>query len=435
MTAENAPPSKLPNDPNRRHILKRTGLALGAGALGMASLGAVSQETTGRKGGHGGRRPETESQQAFAELLELLGRVSRENFSHERDQRTALDIAEGQRLIAHLLSAGMEFYMDCDPERPAFIRILSPERKFYGDNPDAFYYFTQIDGSRSYRIRGRNRGEAYISYTLHTGNRGGNWSDESVGDINSEQFRSNADGSYELILSPERQPGNWVKTDARADSIITRHYFENARSAAADPEVSPVLEIEPLDGGGPGQLWDDAEIARRLREVTRFVSSNTIERPPRSPELVPSWWSLTPNRLGETVRWGDDKTGGGWGAPDNTYTAGVYAIEPGHALVMEGRMPRCIFANVMLWNRLLQTDDYRYRQVSLNRKQMDIGSDGRFRILIADRRPQGMRNWIDNAGRSSGIIQWRFLLAREQVEAPQIRHLPYHKAVGAMRRD
>ena len=137
---------------------------------------------------------------------------------------------------------------------------------------------------------------------------------------------------------------------------------------------------------------------------------------------VPKWWSNVPNQLGAIEHFGSNQDDIGLGAIDNTYTAGPYLLEPGQVLLMTGRMPACFFANVVLWNRFLQTDDYRYQQLSLNRRQLRLGEDDSYRIAIGPRNPRPTHwDWLDTGGRSFGIIQWRFLLAEGAVEPPQLR--------------
>ena len=46
------------------------------------------------------------------------------------------------------------------------------------------------------------------------------------------------------------------------------------------------------------------------------------------------------------------------GAVDIAYGAGMYMLADDQALVMEGTLPACKFAGVVLWNRFLQSFDY-----------------------------------------------------------------------------
>jgi len=77
----------------------------------------------------------------------------------------------------------------------------------------------------------------------------------------------------------------------------------------------------------------------------------------------------------------------------------------------------------MLWNRYLQTFEYPWRRISLNRKQMQLGADGAYRIVVAHRDP-GVPNWLDTSGRRNGTIYWRFLLPDGDPPTPTTRVVP-----------
>ena len=53
--------------------------------------------------------------------------------------------------------------------------------------------------------------------------------------------------------------------------------------------------------------------------------------------------------------------------PRARYGAGPFLLGEGEALVIDGTLPDCAFANVVLWNRYLQSFDYTRNTVSLNR--------------------------------------------------------------------
>src|SRR5277367_2472275 len=105
----------------------------------------------------------TESAKAFQELMALLKEIEQRYLSAEWNISRPQDVADGYRVIMHLLSAGLELVAESDPERPTFNRMISPFRKFEGDNPDAIYFSTLIRDDRAYRIRGNIAGAAYTS--------------------------------------------------------------------------------------------------------------------------------------------------------------------------------------------------------------------------------------------------------------------------------
>jgi hypothetical protein len=100
-----------------------------------------------------------------------------------------------------------------------------------------------------------------------------------------------------------------------------------------------------------------------------------------------------------------------------------YLLEPEEALVIRGRFPRCRFANVVLFNRHLQTAPNRYRQVSLNRRQTKLEADGSFEMVVAHRDP-GVPNWLDTAGAPLATIFWRFQLPEERIAPLETEVVP-----------
>ena len=134
----------------------------------------------------------------------------------------------------------------------------------------------------------------------------------------------------------------------------------------------------------------------------------------------PAFVSKMPNQFPPPVKPGDFALA----ARDAAYSMAMYMIGPDEALVMRGRWPQCRCANVSLWNRHMQTFDYAHRQVSLNRKQTKLESDGSFRMVIAHRDP-GVPNWLDTEGRGFGMVFWRFMLPDGEIETPQAEVVPW----------
>ncbi len=355
---------------------------------------------------------------AFGNLLDTLHEAAEVYLAQERGLTQEVDTVEGVRYLLHMLSAGIDLYLESDPERPNFVRIISPTRKLMGDNPDAVYYFARISGDRSYRITGKKTKEAYLSFTVHgrpEDGKLGATAEPVLADVNDRGMKTLDDGSYEIILSPDEHPGNWIKLESNASSIITRHYFELEESPAADPDLKVELSIEPIDSPKKREPLHDAIVAPRVADVAAFIRGGTIDMPALFSVSVP-FVSPTPNELVEPMVFsasGQDS----WGAVDIAYSMAQFKIGPDEALIMEGKFPECAFANVVLWNKHMQTFEFRDRQLSLNRKQTVLEPDGSFRMVIAHRDP-GVPNWLDTEGHTEGIIFWRFLLPVGQPAKP-----------------
>ncbi len=359
---------------------------------------------------------EYETTAALRDLGTLL-----EEVASVYDGQPMLTAVEGCRSVLHLLSAATEYLLEADEERPVFSRIVSPTRKILGDNPDAIYHWARIRGDRAYRITGRRGNEVYTSFTIHAGDAAGGALERVAADVNDRSIEVDADGRYEIVLSRDERPGNWIPLDPDATTIITRHYFAEAGPAAANPENAVVLTIEPLDDPGPPPLISDTSFAARLEALIAWLRAESIGR--RPPTSVPSFVSMVPNEMPVPANF---RASGveAWGAVDIYYASAKFALQPDEALVLEGTLPRCAFANVMLWNGYMQTLEYRYRTTSLNHRQIVNGDGGRFRIVVTHADP-GLPNWLDTEGRDSGTIFWRYLLPEDEPARVTSRVVPF----------
>jgi len=144
--------------------------------------------------------------------------------------------------------------------------------------------------------------------------------------------------------------------------------------------------------------------------VTAFLEGNMV---PLRGEGSPPWVSRVPNEFVPPVK-GDSNESVTYAARDNVYSMAPFVLGPRQALIIRGRFPRCRFANVVLFNRLLQTLNYEERQISLNRAQAQQDEDGNFEMIVAHRDP-GHPNWLDTEGRPYGIMFWRFQLPEEEI--------------------
>jgi len=346
----------------------------------------------------------TDAGRAWRELLDLLRDADQTFLDGPRAGLDALGVAEGYRHLTHLLSYAFDLYLEADAERPVFTSLASSTRKMLGDNVDSRYFFAPLRGDRRYRIRGRRGDEDYLAFCVYGGPPDGEWSTRVVANVSQRDIRFDADGAYELTVGPDASGPNTIRLEPDAVCVITREYYPD-RTRARLGEFT----IEPIDPPPP-PLLTDATLAHRLRAVATFVRE-TIQFTP-----LPS--GLPPNLLGPAMPWNPQQPG--WGTPDNVYSLGLFSLEADEALVIEGRSPRCIYWGAQLWNRFMQSLDYRYHRVSLNHSQVTLEPDGSFRLVVAHRDP-GMPNWISTAGHHDGVVFCRWLQAETLPEQPASR--------------
>ncbi len=362
---------------------------------------------------------ESLSRTALHELIDALKEIDERFLGEEWMMGSAEDVAEGVRAVAHLLQGGLVSWFEEDPAHPSFRRIVTPTRKFTGDNADAVYYESAIRPGLRYRVRGNMSGAVYVSITIEGGNSDGSFGGQTCGVINDTQFDVAADGSFEMHLGGEARDRNWLPLPAEAYRLTTRHYFEEEGCRAAMTIPGVALSIEVLDDVPPPKPYDDESVAQGLRKVRNLVHSRTLGMGAPSTRDQPPFVSTTPNQFVKPIKPGEFALA----AADAAYSQTMCFLQPTEALVITGRWPECRCANVSLWNRHMQTLDYANRQVSLNRKQTTLESDGTFRIVIAHQDP-GVSNWIDTEGRAFSMVFWRFMLPEGDIETPQAEVVP-----------
>jgi hypothetical protein len=375
--------------------------------------------------------PAPKSTAAFNQLIRLLADFRDDYVLDHARQFDELDAVEGFGYVFHLLSEGTELFLEGDPERPRFSSIVTPARKFLGDNPDAIYHQALIRGDRSYRVTGTRDREVYISFTIHGRDPAGGINGPILADLNDQQFDIDPDGRFELILSSEERPGNWVRLDPDARTVIVRSYFLEEQSAQNNPDIRVQLHIEPLDDPGPAPPLDDATLAQRIEDTLAFVrATSTGMRVFGEPNPAPvPFVSNEPNSVGTPFSFRNTGIAAA-GAVDIFYSSGTFDLRPDDALVMEGTMPDCVFANLVLWNPHMQMLEYRSRRASLNSRQMQLGDDGAYRLVIAARDP-GVANWLDTGGHRRGTMFWRFLLPKQDPDTPRCRVVPVNEVATA----
>jgi hypothetical protein len=94
-------------------------------------------------------------------------------------------------------------------------------------------------------------------------------------------------------------------------------------------------------------------------------------------------------------------------------------------------VPKCDHWNFQLNNYWMESLDYRYFQVTLNKHTAALSPDGTVRIVVAHRDP-GVGNWIDTAGHSSGTMCFRWVRA-EEGPTPRARVVSHREACAVTR--
>ena len=100
------------------------------------------------------------------------------------------------------------------------------------------------------------------------------------------------------------------------------------------------------------------------------------------------------------------------------YYHSYWKLEPDEALVIEVLPPACDAWNFQLNNYWMESLDYRYYNICINKQEASHGPDGSVRVIVSRKDP-GLPNWIETAHHREGTMCWRWYRLHAGVQAVQ----------------
>lgn len=350
---------------------------------------------------------------AWCERLAALGdRILGDDFPSDPRAR-----AEGFRALTRLLVYATQLEMEAgDPAFPVLYRYEDPRTPWGGPNPDNVYHRATIDPACTYRVTADVRGVRQALFSLHEG-------DMQLGEYGVYSERSldalavGADGRLELVLSPDAQPGNWIPMHRAARLFMIRVYV-----ADWERDAAPSFDIVRVgaEGQAPPPLAP-AAVERALDRAVAWVEQSVV-----------FWNGYLAKAAGRTPPnvAGPARAAPG-GADHLRYGSCFWDLAPDEALVLECAGPEADYfgftIHTLAW---FESGDFASRQTSLNGEQIHVDADGRFRLVLAHRDP-GAPNWIDTEERPRGMLTYRFIRPRAEVE-PAARVVPLRELASAL---
>ena len=339
---------------------------------------------------------------AWSDLLARLTEAAHAVESDPADQNR-IDAAAGIRHLLVLLAAGIDEVLRFDPDPVLRVqRTTTDDVVTWGmECPDGLYTRAVLRGGESYRLFG-NRGTArYVG--LQTMNGIAATANELV-----DELEMDADGNFEVTLSPSKQPGragNWMPIEGEHPTLAVRHFFYDW-----DTEVASSLRIERLGDAvatASRRIDPDVALTRQLGALGDFVTDNLAfflqfgAAPPPNGFLPPI-----------------DRTAIG-AAAENRPVIGRWELRADEALIVEVQPPQGIYWSFSIGNPWWETIHYGRHQSSLNAHQAAADSDGMVRVVLCAEDP-GVANWLDTAGHSNGPIILR-CVRTETAPTPAVR--------------
>lgn len=324
---------------------------------------------------------------------------------------SAQDRAEGWRYLLRFLGSGIRVVVPAgDPDYPEFCRMIENGMSWGLDNPDCNYSWARVRGDATYRIGG-NRGSArHLEFQVNTGHFGdgnvGGW--RTVSSIHGPELESDSDGQFEIVLSAEPRPGNWMKLDEGASFVLLRQYMSDWES-----ERPADLFIERVGAPYPQPVLTPERIEARIDELVTWLSAGARSWENMSKLIL----ATPPNQVTMT-----EPLTGNAGLRGQSYGLGHYRCRPDEAVIVELAPPDCLMWSVQLSGWYWESMEFAARQSSLNGSQAELDGDGVFRGVIAHEDP-GVPNWIDPECHEEGTVGIRYLFP-DRVTQPTFRVVP-----------
>jgi len=340
---------------------------------------------------------------AWSHLLDRL-REAAQVVESDPANRNRADLAAGMRHLLVLLAAGIDEVLRFDPDPILCVQPTSTDDivTWGMECPDCIYTRALLRGGQSYRLFG-NRGTArYVGLQTMSGIAA--TANELV-----DELEVDADGNFEVLLSADRQAGNWMRIEGDHPTLTVRHFFYDW-----DTEVASSLRIERLGDAlqSEGRSVDpETAVSRQLIALGNFVHDN-LAFFLQFGAAAPANGFLPPI----------DRTDIG-AAAENRPVIGRWELCPDEALIVEVEPPEGVYWSFSIGNPWWETIHYGRHQSSLNAHQAVVDSDGLVRVVLCARDP-GVANWLDTAGYSNGPIILRCVRTKT-APTPSTRVVPF----------
>lgn len=313
-------------------------------------------------------------------------------------------MAESMRLLLSGLARASSDAIVGDRRHPMFVPELNISQNIFQPNADTIYKSALIEKGGSYLLRG-DRGTVRMIIlaqmgpdTLRTGQH-----TPLLGQIDFDDLTVEQDGSFELIISPERPDGyqgDWFALDPLCEKLMVRIV-----SCDWGVEREPRFGIARLDVDEAKGRPTVAQLHAAFDEMAFITKVCALAFPTHVEELRDEGY-LNKLKIFDVSQMS--------GLQGQFYYEGAYELADDEALISEVRVPASYrYWSIILTNDLYETTDWYNNQASLNDMQGVVDPDGVFRTVISAQDP-GVHNWLDTSGYSGGAIQGRWFEASEK---------------------
>jgi hypothetical protein len=326
----------------------------------------------------------------FCEQAKATGcRLLEDGYPNQSDR----DQAEGIRHVSRITTLAINQFVEANnTDFPRFMRQNDDITQWGGNNLDNGYYISHIDESSEYRIYGNASSVPGFILSVRDGYMHEN--KLACKDLSSNGMDIEANGDFEVIVSRERRPGNWLEMIPGATQVGLRVYYYDW-----EKDTPPEFQIVKTgnEGRSPDFLTSD-KLVRDMDAAARWLDVNIVywndwmkSRSPSLPVNSISDPHRIPGGSNETI----------------TYSGGRYELADEEALVVTFEPINAEYLGFMIYtDAWFETVDMHNRLGGFNNHQLAVDGDGRIRVVVSAHDP-GVSNWIDTEGREKGLMTLR----------------------------
>ena len=327
----------------------------------------------------------------FCDQLKLAG----SSLIYPGAPQDAFQQAEGLRYLTRLTRGGLEAFVEFnDPTFPVLRRTAHETIKLGADNPDNLYFNAQISGKHEYRLIGKRNTIHYIGFFTQNGNYGSTGGLSPCGALEHTDMKLEEDGSFEIILSEIPKGKNWLKISKETSMVMVRQtYLDRAK------EIPATVSISNMDGTSAPQPLTATMIDEGLKTASMFVAGASL--------LFAHWAKGFKKHSNQLPLFDPAISNAAGGDANIIYYHSYWKLAPEEALVIEVKPPDCDSWNFQLNNYWMESLDYRYFNICINKASATYGEDGSVRVVVTHQDP-GLPNWINTCGHTEGTMLWRW---------------------------
>jgi len=335
--------------------------------------------------------------------------------------------AEGYRYLSRVLRGGLENFLESsDPQAPRFITIANGLRsgpvKLGSDNPDNLYENATIDGSRFYKIVGKRGTVFHLNFSVQAGQYGQPGGLRTVSSLEAKELNLDKEDRFVIIVGPQdRSSGdgvNYMKTVTNPSHgmIMLRQTFGDRRK-----EKAAECQITCLEGYTIPAPLTCEHLDNALASTTLFVTAATgmFAKCARDFQHHTNQLPLFDQTLSNSVG----------GDPLIRYYHSYWHLKDDEALVIKVKPPPCRTWNFQVNNYWMESLDYRYHRIHVNKFTAHYREDGSICIILTHNEPEfnfkvAAYDYLTTDHHNHGTMTFRYVVPEvpdSQLPQPQTR--------------